>query len=652
MAQVEYRKEFFDREFTVREAYPRIWKYLGRYKVRLVIGLFCGVLTAGVLFPFYQMMQPVMVCAESSAPSAAQTAAAAGETVEKPSVSKPRSKIEKQIAKASKLPAWFSSVETLLGKFGLRFVKDDGTMDGAVLLILFVIIPAVVFLRLLMTFLNGYCLSWATTKAVADLRCDMMDHVQKQSLEFFGRIDMGQIISRVVGDPGEVSRIMTILLPELVVAPLEIIVSVSFILHFATANDMLGLLIILVVGVPVFLGPVILLGRKIRKWMKVSLQRGSVIGTRAHEVLTGIRVVKAYHTLEREDEAFRYVNDTLLKSTMRSLRLGLLLGPLVETVGLVMVGAFIVWCFSSSTPLSDILPLVAPLLMMYRPIKELSKLQLNIQTSLASLSRIFSMLDVHMELEERPGAVEKNTFENAVTFENVSFKYASAPDDTIKNVDFSIPKGSLVAVVGATGSGKSTLGGLLSRFYDPREGRIAIDGIDLRDIKSSSVHSLVGAVLQETVLFNDTVAANISYGIKGASTEDIVRAAKMANAHDFIMAHPDGYNRKVGEKGFALSGGERQRIAIARAILLNPPILILDEATSALDTVTEHLVQEALDGLMANRTTFAVAHRLSTVRNADMILVMEGGRIVERGTHGQLYAAGGVYRSLCDIRVK
>ena len=649
MARTKYRKEFFDREFSVCEVYPRLWKYIRRYRFRLLVGVLCGMLSAGALLPFYQVMQPMVTKVEESAgkktlvlPDAHSSLIEAGN----------KNKIEKKLASAAKLPGWFSEAEAFASRFGLRFTKDDGTMDGVMLLVLLGIVPVVVFVRLLMGFLNSYYLSWASSRAVADLRCDMMEHVQQQSLEFFGRIDMGQIMARVVGDPGSLVKIMTVMLPELVIAPFEIFVSIYFILKFAFDNDMMGVLLILIVGAPFFIVPVLLLGRKIRKWMKISLQSGSVIGSRVHEVLTGVRVVKAYHTEERENAAFRVVNDGVLKSATRSLRLGLMLGPTVEAVGLIMIGAFVIWSYTSATPLSRIVPMVAPLLIMYRPIKQLSKLQVQVQTSLASLSRIFSLLDVHMELPEKVDAVEKSSFDDCVRFEHVYFRYASASGDTVCDVDFSIPRGKTVAVVGTTGSGKSTMGGLLARFYDPREGRITIDGVDLKDLKVASVHKLVGAVLQETILFNDTIEANIRYGIKNVSHEEVVNAAKLANAHDFIMAQPEGYSRKVGEKGFALSGGERQRLAIARAILLNPPILILDEATSALDTVTERLVQDALEKLMENRTIFAIAHRLSTVRNADLILVMDHGKIVERGTHDELYAAGGEYRKLCDMQLK
>jgi ABC-type multidrug transport system fused ATPase/permease subunit len=259
-------------------------------------------------------------------------------------------------------------------------------------------------------------------------------------------------------------------------------------------------------------------------------------------------------------------------------------------------------------------------------------------------------MDVDMSLPARSTPVRKTSFDEAVRFEEVCFRYATGDKDAVHRASFEIARGQTVAVVGGTGSGKSTMAGLLSRFYDPQSGRIAIDGVDVRDLDAVDLHRLVGAVTQEALLFNATIEENIRYGSFDATHEQVVAAAKLANAHDFIVAQPGGYDRVVGEKGFSLSGGERQRIAIARAILRNPPILILDEATSALDTVTERLVQEALTRLMANRTTFAIAHRLSTIRHADLILVMRDGEIVERGTHESLLASGGLYRQLCEMQ--
>ena len=641
--KVTYRKEFFDREYTAKEAYGRVWSYARQYKVRIIVGILCGMLTAGTLVPFFQVIQPALQQVESRQEAPAAEAPAA----EAPADGAHKDKSAK---KAKGLEKDYGKIRKWLHEHGVELQDENEELGLPLLFLIIVVVPVVALFRCGLIFLNHYCLAWAGMRTVRDIRCDIFRHVEAQSMQFHGRIDVGQLMSRCTSDPHQVQQIIQHVLQELAQAPFEIAVSVGFIVWSAVVNDMLPTLAVIVVGFPMFMIPVVFLSKRIRKWSKKALQRFSVVGSRIHEILTCIKVVKAYNTEALEEEKYEDANNQTLKATLRSLRWGLLVGPAVETVGIFLICGFVVWCFFTGVKLSMIIPMLAPLLLIYRPLKQLSKLQVQVEQGRAALTRIWSIMDVEMELPEDPAAVEKASFDDKVVFDDVCFRYDTAEHDAVSHASFEIPRGKVVAVVGGTGSGKSTMSSLLARFYDPLSGAIAMDGVDLRKLRIADLRRLVGSVQQETLLFNDTIEANIRYGSPEATHEQVVAAAKMANAHDFIMSQPEGYARLAGEKGFALSGGERQRIAIARAILRNPPILILDEATSALDTVTERLVQDAINNLMKDRTVFAIAHRLSTIRNADLILVMQDGRIVERGTHDELYAAKGVYRRLCDMQ--
>ena len=659
---VEYKKEFFDREYTAREAYGRLWSYVRKYGFRFAVGIVCGMLTAGTLVPIFTVVQPALekvsrterlnfmneLAAEGGEGEKAAAHTEAEATARAKAVHK--NVYERQMEEASKMPSWYPKAKALADKFGIPLEDEEGAMGGMLVLMAVIGIPLVAFARLLLIYLNQYCLTWTATHIVADLRVDLLRKIQEQSMQFHGRIDIGQLMSRATGDPQTVQFTVQTVFAELARAPFEIVVSVGFIIWFAIQNHMIATLGVIAIGMPAFMLPVIGLGKLIRKWSKRTLEKSSVVGSRIHEVLTCVRVVKAYNTEDFENDKYSQVNRTLLGTTLRAVRWGLFVGPTVETVGIILICGFLVYCFAAHVTLSNVLPMLTPLLLIYKPIKQMSSLQVQFETTQASLQRIWSLMDVDMRLPERADAAGKESFDDKIVFDDVSFRYDTADSDAVSHASFELPRGKMVAVVGGTGSGKTTLSGLLARFFDPREGRVTMDGVDLRDLKVADLRRLVGSVQQETILFNDTIEENIKYGSPDATHEEVVAAAKMANAHEFIMSQPEGYGRVCGEKGFALSGGERQRIAIARAILRNPPILVLDEATSALDTVTERLVQDALANLMQNRTVLAIAHRLSTIRDADLILVMEHGEIVERGTHAELYAANGVYRRLCDMQ--
>ena len=655
--RINYTKEFFDREYGWKEAYSRVWKYARPYRWRLFAGILCGFLTAGTLVPIFQLVQPAVGGIELVGRSSkAEGTVSAEETKEVRDKAEGESydrvhEVEESAKKAVKnLPSWYPKVEKAAKRFGITIMDEHGVVQGPVILLVLVVVPIIAFVRLGLRYLNHYTLSWSGAHAMADLSCEMMAHVHRQSLQFFAKTDVGMLMSRIRNDPRTVRTILHSVISDLAEAPFEIFVSVGFVVWYAFSHDMVATLVIIAIAFPLFTIPVKAIGRHIRKWAKTSLERASLVLSRIHEVLTCIKLVKSVNTEALENTAYRKANAFLVKSTMRCVRLGGMVPIVMEMTGVSILCGFVCWCFYRDITLDQVLPMLAPLLVIYKPVKKLTKLQVTMETSLASLSRIFSLLDLDMALPEAEHPVPKPTFDHSIEFKNVSFTYDGADRPAVKNVSFVLPAGAKVAAVGATGSGKSTLGALLARFLDPTEGTVLVDGIDIREIATSDLRRLVGVVTQDAHLFNEDIAYNISYGKPKATEAEIAAAAEAANAHHFIAKRAKGYKDYCGEKGSSLSGGERQRISIARAVLKNPPVLVLDEATSALDNITERIVQDALEKLMHNRTTFAIAHRLSTIRDADLILVMRDGEIVERGRHEELYALGGVYRALCDMQ--
>lgn len=640
-------QEWFDKEFTAKEVYGRLFKRARKYSLALVIGVFSGMMVGGTWLPVFQLLQPAVIQMQQGA---------AGGVGEQKSEIKEQQRdvksLESEVGgrKMEKLPGWFKEVEKAAKVLGISITDEKGDVRGSFFIMMLLVVPLALAFRLGTLYLNNYTLQWAGTRVVRDIRNEMFDHLQNQSLKFFGRMDVGRIMSRCNGDPGTVQTVVTHTVAEMCRAPFEIIASVGFVIYFAIKNDMIEMIILAFLGYPLAMYPLLWIGKKIRTYARKGLERGAVLGSNMLENLTGIRVVKAYHTEDDEKRKYREANQQCVKIALKGIRVGLLVTPMMEAATIMLSVIFLAICFWKGKTFADIVPLLTPFVVAYKPLKSLAKIQASIESGRAALTRIYSFLDMDTSLPLAKNPVAKKSFDKELVFEHVEFSYNTEERQIVHDANFVLERGKTIAVVGSTGSGKTTLANLLARFYDPTGGRILMDGVDLRDMDIGDLRKLIGVVTQETILFNTTIADNIAYGTKGATREQIEAAAKMANAHPFIMGHPDGYQRVVGDKGFVLSGGERQRVAIARAILKNPPILILDEATSALDTVTEQQVQEAITHLMENRTVFVIAHRLSTIKHADRILVLDHGKIIESGNHAELYAKGGVYHGLCNVR--
>jgi subfamily B ATP-binding cassette protein MsbA len=409
-------------------------------------------------------------------------------------------------------------------------------------------------------------------------------------------------------------------------------------------------------GAPLVIYPLVRLGQGVRRTTRRSQEALENLSHLSTEAFTGHRIVKAFGTEPHEARKFERAGYHLYRTNMKVTAALSSLPPLMELIGGIGMAAAL-WYGSARIAAGVLTPgqfasFFTAVFMMYGPAKKLSRVNANLQQAVAASERIFEMLDTHTEVREEPDAAPLPPFRRAIEFRDVGFGYEDGEKGILRGVSFAVAAGQMVAIVGRSGAGKTTLVNLLPRFYDINAGSILIDGVDIRSVTLASLRGQIGIVTQETVLFDDSIASNIAYGSPGAARESIVAAALAANAHDFIMALPHGYDTMIGERGQRLSGGQRQRIAIARALLKDAPILVLDEATSALDVESELLVQEALANLMLNRTSFVIAHRLSTIRRADAIVVLERGRVVEIGRHDELVASpNGTYATLYQLQL-
>jgi subfamily B ATP-binding cassette protein MsbA len=492
-------------------------------------------------------------------------------------------------------------------------------------------------------------MSFIGLRIVTNLRNKLYEQIQKQSLAFFTQHPTGILMSRITNDVVSIQAASSEAVTSLIKDTVTLITLIGVIFY----TDW-KLAIIAVVVFPLTIYPISRLGKKMRKVATSTQITMGTLSSLLQETISGTRIVKAFGMEPYENERFAAESERLFKLNMKAVSVNAISHPLMEFLGGLGIAAVIFYggynvVQGNSTP-GTFFSFLAALLMLYEPVKRLTNVNNTIQQGIAGAERVFSIIDRIPDIEDKPGAIDLPPIARSIDIENITFRYEKT--DVLKNVSLSVQAGEVVAFVGMSGGGKTSLVNLIPRFYDVSAGRILIDGHDIRDVSIKSLRNQIAIVTQQTILFNDTVKNNIAYGDIDRTEDDIVNAARAANAHDFIMKLPQKYDTNIGELGTKLSGGEKQRISIARALLKNAPILILDEATSSLDTEAEIEVQEALDNLMHGRTTLVIAHRLSTIRNADRIIALVNGEIVEEGSHETLLAKRGEYFRLYNLQFK
>ena len=499
---------------------------------------------------------------------------------------------------------------------------------------------------------STYLMTGVGQRVVMSVRNDLFQHIVGQSAGFFTSRTTGRLMSRITNDVNQIQLAVSVTIGDLLREALALVGFGGLLFYYDP-----GLALVCLTGAPVVVYPLVRLGQRVRRTSRRSQEELEHLSHVTAEAFTGHRIVKAFGAEAHEVAKFRKASVRLFRTNMKVTGAIAALPPLMELLGgFAVAGAL--WYGSREIAASrltsgEFASFIAALFMMYGPVKKLSRVTAGLQQAAAAAERIFEMLDVHTEVLDRPNAAAAAPFRHSITFRDVGFSYEGGGGQLVlRHVSLMVRAGQMVALVGLSGSGKTTLVNLLARFYDVTEGAIVLDGVDIRDVTVRSLRNQIAMVTQETILFDDTVAGNIAYGTASASAADIEAAARAAHAHEFIVALPEGYGTRVGERGQRLSGGQRQRLAIARALLAHAPILILDEATSSLDSESEALVQDAFATLLENRTSFVIAHRLSTVRRADAIVVLDAGHVVEVGRHDELLQRReGVYAKLYAMQL-
>ncbi len=543
---------------------------------------------------------------------------------------------------------------TALGLYLLKPVIDKilSNTDKAQALFYLHLLPAAVLITYLLkglaTYGQDYLINNLGNRIMMDIRNQLFRHILGRELGFFHNQRSGMLMSRITYDVAMMQSAVSNVLGRLVGSLLNIIGLIGLIFYLDWKLAIISLSIF-----PLAVYPIVYIGKTLRKISKDAQAKMADVTTVLHETFSGIRVVKAFAMEHREMERFRRELSKHFDLIMRALRKTAISSPLMEFIGVIGISIMIVWSGSQVikglSTVGTFFAFLTGLFSLYPQVKSIAGINNTIQQALAAATRVFEVLDEPPAVTDSPDARPMSTLKQGIEFQQVSFGY-TADKLVLEDIDIKVKAGEIAAIVGRSGAGKTTLVDLIPRFADVHAGRILLDRQDIRSVTTSSLRKMIGLVTQETVLFNDTIRNNIAYGKPEAADEEVIQAAITANAHGFIMQTREGYDTLIGERGVKLSGGQRQRLAIARAVLKNPPILILDEATSALDTESERLIQDALEKLMAHRTTFVIAHRLSTVQHAHQIIVIDNGRIAERGRHQELMRRDGIYKKLVRMQ--